>query len=164
MIKLSWIFFTLMLFSYSSVADTFKKEDYYVLAEAIYFESAGESEVGQRAVGHVILTRYLSNDWPDSISEVVYQPHRSGTNTTKCQFSYTCDHLPIVIREQDYEQFHQIAILAYELLDGKYHFDITGGADHYVRCDLTSNPGWWDRMEFTGRFEDHCFYVDNRRI
>ena len=48
-------------------------EDLYLLASAIHGEARGEPYEGQVAVGAVILNRVSSEDFPNSIAEVVYQ-------------------------------------------------------------------------------------------
>jgi len=54
------------------------------LAEAIYFESRGEPEMGQLAVAQVVLNRVMSGLYPNSVCGVVYQnAHRFNA----CQFS-----------------------------------------------------------------------------
>ena len=59
------------------------------LALNIYFEARGESRLGQRAVGHVVLNRVADKRFPATICEVVRQ---GGENRRhRCQFSWWCD-------------------------------------------------------------------------
>ncbi|NHN31871.1 cell wall hydrolase [Paenibacillus sp. S3N08] len=44
------------------------------LARIIYSEARGESFEGQVAVGSVVMNRVQSSEFPDSISEVIFQP------------------------------------------------------------------------------------------
>lgn len=46
--------------------------DYYWLARIIHAESGGEALEGQIAVGNVVLNRVSSEDFPDSIPEVIF--------------------------------------------------------------------------------------------
>ena len=59
------------------------------LALNIYFEARGESEAGQRAVGHVVLNRVTNSRFPRSICAVVRQGGES--KRYRCQFSWWCD-------------------------------------------------------------------------
>ena len=66
------------------------------LAEAIYFESRGETFLGMLAVGTVIMNRVEHKKFPNTICSVVYAGrHRNGKPLrNKCQFSYYCDGKP----------------------------------------------------------------------
>ena len=46
--------------------------DYYWLARIIHAESGGEALEGQIAVGNVVLNRVASEDFPDSVPEVIF--------------------------------------------------------------------------------------------
>lgn len=48
--------------------------DLYLLAKCVYAEARGEIYQGQVAVAAVILNRVKSPDFPNTISEVIYQP------------------------------------------------------------------------------------------
>ncbi len=58
------------------------------LAEAVYYESARESQLGQEAVAQVVLNRVRHPAYPKSVCGVVYQ---GSARSTGCQFSFTCD-------------------------------------------------------------------------
>lgn len=49
--------------------------DTYLLARCIYAEARGESYTGQVAVGAVVLNRVKSDQFPNTISGVIYQRH-----------------------------------------------------------------------------------------
>lgn len=70
------------------------KTDVGCLAEAIYREAGGESEIGKIAVAHVVLNRANSNKFPASICSVVFQ--KVGR---VCQFSWVCTKTTIAHRE-----------------------------------------------------------------
>jgi N-acetylmuramoyl-L-alanine amidase len=53
---------------------TGNSNDVYLLAKVIYGEARGEPYRGKVAVGAVVLNRVDSSLFPDSLSEVVYQP------------------------------------------------------------------------------------------
>ena len=59
------------------------------LAQAIYHEARGESEVGQLAVANVIVNRARSNKYPSSLCGVIYQGANQGRY--RCQFTFACD-------------------------------------------------------------------------
>lgn len=59
------------------------------LALAIYFESRGEPDAGQRAVGHVVMNRMKDDSFPGSVCEVVREGGQEVLH--RCQFSWWCD-------------------------------------------------------------------------
>jgi spore germination cell wall hydrolase CwlJ-like protein len=59
------------------------------LALNIYFEARGESEIGQRAVGHVVLNRVANHKFPKTICDVIRQGGEQ--RLYRCQFSWWCD-------------------------------------------------------------------------
>ena len=58
------------------------------LAQAVYYESAGQPLEGQRAVAQVVLNRLRHPAYPKSVCGVVYQ---GSERRTGCQFTFTCD-------------------------------------------------------------------------
>ena len=58
----------------SSTNGVTSNSDFELLARIISAESRGEPYIGQVAVGAVVLNRVESPSFPDSISEVIYQP------------------------------------------------------------------------------------------
>ena len=95
------------------------------LTEALYFEARGEDMRGQFAVAEVILNRVDSRAFPDSVCAVVKQ----GTGRKYgCQFTYTCDGHPEVVRDRKtWARLGKIAELA---LDGAPR-ELTHGALYY---------------------------------
>lgn len=53
----------------------FSDEDVYILACLVYHEARGESFEGQTAVVEVVLNRMLSDYFPDTVEEVVFQKY-----------------------------------------------------------------------------------------
>ncbi|SEM68011.1 cell wall hydrolase [Lihuaxuella thermophila] len=53
---------------------TFSQKEIDLLARAVYSESRGEPFNGQVAVAAVVLNRIESDQFPDSVEQVVYQP------------------------------------------------------------------------------------------
>ena len=68
-----------------TVETTWKQDDLVCLASTIHFEARGESQLGKRAVGYVVLNRVKSGKFPNSICGVVKQ--KTGKF---CQFSWVC--------------------------------------------------------------------------
>lgn len=123
------------------------------LSEALYFEARGESVKGQFAVAEVILNRVDSPVYPDSVCGVIKQ----GTGRKfQCQFTYTCDGHPEVIREK--RAFQQVAKVADALLDGADR-KLTKGATHYHTRAV--NPRWARVFPRTAAIDTHLFYRQN---
>ncbi len=122
------------------------------LSDALYFEARGESLQGQRAVAEVILNRVRSSRYPGSICGVVHQ----GTGKKyQCQFSYTCDGNPEVVREQ--KAYDRVAKISRLMIDGLYDQNkVTGGALFYHTTAV--HPSWANKMTPTARFGVHIFY------
>jgi len=57
--------------------------DRFCLAKNIFHEARGESTIGKYAIAQVTLNRVISSRYPDTVCEVVMQPH---------QFSWTQHH------------------------------------------------------------------------
>ena len=62
----------------------YSDEDLDLISRVIMHESGYESFVGKMAVGSVILNRVASSQFPNSVSEVIYQPNQfaDATNAT----------------------------------------------------------------------------------
>ncbi|MFN4295668.1 MAG: cell wall hydrolase [Brevundimonas sp.] len=58
------------------------------LTQAVYYEAALESTLGQEAVAQVVLNRVRDPNYPSTVCGVVFQ---GAERTTGCQFSFTCD-------------------------------------------------------------------------
>lgn len=65
------------------------------MSRVLYFEARGEGTQGMAAVGYVVLNRMATKGFPDTACGVVYQQNRRG-----CQFSWVCDDIPDVVRNQ----------------------------------------------------------------
>jgi len=64
---------------------SFTRDDIYLLARLIHAEARGESLTGQIAVGAVILNRMASEEFPGSISDVIFQKTRGVYQFTPVQ-------------------------------------------------------------------------------
>ena len=116
------------------------------LAENIYFEARGESNLGQMAVAWVTLNRVQDPNFPNTICEVVWEDG---------QFSWTHDGKsdkptdPIAWMDAQ-----TTAWLVYNTQDEQ--FDPTDGATmfhaNYVK------PKWRKEYDQTSRIDNHVFY------
>ena len=137
------------------------------LALNIYHESRNEEEVGQRAVGFVVMNRVESDLFPNSVCEVVYQARLSRwhlENTGKevpiknqCQFSWYCDGKS----DTPYEaaKFEHARELAFQIIVGYNNnklVDITNGALWYHAYYV--KPKWAKDYERVGQYDSHIFY------
>lgn len=133
-----------------------QSKDLTCLSEALYFEARGESVKGQFAVAEVILNRVKSASYPNSVCGVINQ----GTGRKfQCQFTYTCDGHPEVIREKRaYEQVMKVADVVLSGASG----GITKGATHYHTKSV--RPSWSRTFPRTATIGVHHFYRQPTRV
>lgn len=122
------------------------------LATAIYFEARGEPISGQLAVAQVVMNRVRSSLYPDTICGVVFQGQHRRTG---CQFSFTCDGLPDVPREE--EQWRLANRLAKQVTDGEVWNEEIGHATHYHATYV--KPAWRRQLDHVKRVGRHVFYT-----
>lgn len=125
------------------------------LALNMYFEARGdgnsdvEKAMAMQMVGEVTLNRVRSENYPDSICEVVYQ---------ESQFSWTTrrDKTP-----REIESWIIAVEIAESLVNGSAdYFD--NGATHFINPEVLGyTPRWARRLELVGRVGSHVFYTDN---
>ncbi len=118
------------------------------LAQALYFESRGESVKGQFAVAEVILNRLDSALFPNTVCAVVRQGGRGG-----CQFSYTCDRASDTIRDR--ASFAVAGKIARLMLDGAPRALTLGATNFHT---LNVRPGWSRQFPRTASIGAHVFY------
>ena len=125
------------------------------LAEAVYFESRGETKRGQIAVAQVVMNRVFSGYYPTNVCGVVYQnAHRYNA----CQFTFACDRVKDVVNEPDmWEQAKQISR---DMLDGKLWLSDIGKSTHYHAYWV--HPWWARTMRKLSRIGVHTFYRPKR--
>lgn len=125
------------------------------LANAIYFESRGEPERGQKAVAQVVMNRVFSPYYPASVCGVVYQ---NAHKHNACQFTFACDNVRDVVTEpQAWELAKRIAR---DTLDGKIWLEDIGKATHYHATYV--NPWWVRTMKKHKTVGIHIFYRPKR--
>jgi len=117
------------------------------LGLAIYFEARGESVLAQEAVAAVILNRVDDSRWPDTVCDVIYQPH---------QFSFLWDgKSDRPLDEQAWNTALQIATAMIQEW-GWIDVDPTQGATHYHTLQV--QPYWSDGRKPTVTIGNHHFY------
>lgn len=66
-------------------------EDVYILACLVYHEARGESFEGQVAVIEVVLNRMLSDYFPDTVEEVIFQKYGDVWQFSPAPYLYTVE-------------------------------------------------------------------------
>ncbi len=126
-------------------------EEVTCLAENIYFEARNEPYQGRVAVGHVVLNRVASPQFPDSICKVIRQGGQKVKH--RCQFSWYCDGLDDVPRPgRSWNESVKLASLIYS---GKTN-DPSRGAMWY-HADYVS-PAWRHDFKKSWKIGQHIFY------
>jgi spore germination cell wall hydrolase CwlJ-like protein len=120
------------------------------LAQAVYYEAAGEGMDGGRAVAQVVLNRLRHPGFPSTVCGVVYQ---GADRATGCQFSFTCNgsmqRIPVPSLWTRSKQ------IAEEALKGRV-FAPVGHATHY-HADYVL-PYWADSLDKSVQIGRHIFY------
>jgi len=125
------------------------------LAQAVYFESRGESVRGQIAVAQVVMNRVFSEFYPDNVCSVVYQnAHRRNA----CQFTFACDRIRDVVT--DHDAWQRAKRIANDTLDGKLWLADIGKATHYHAYWV--RPWWIRSMRKLDKIGVHTFYRPRR--
>ncbi|MEL7347118.1 MAG: cell wall hydrolase [Pseudomonadota bacterium] len=127
-----------------------KHQQWYCLAEGLYFEARGESVMGQFAVAEVILNRVDSGRYPDTVCAVLNQ---GAEKLNACQFSYNCDGHAEEIHEP--KAWDRVGKVAWLMLEGRPR-SLTGNATHYHATHVS--PRWSKKLKQTARIGDHVFY------
>ena len=120
------------------------------MTQAIYYEAALEPTEGQQAVAQVILNRVHHPLFPKSVCGVVYQ---GSSQSTGCQFSFTCD--GSMARAPAPTYWRRAGEVAENALAGFVMRDI-GTATHY-HADYVF-PRWGPTMVKIGQIGAHIFY------
>jgi spore germination cell wall hydrolase CwlJ-like protein len=153
--------FTLFSFAYGQIAS----DEIECLAKNIYFEARSESIDSKRAIAWVTLNRVVSNKYPNTICDVVYQAKTSnwwkkynGSDVpvrNQCQFSWYCDGKPDNI--YDYIAYQNAESIAwYIIMVYGREYDPTNKATHYHAYYVKPN---WGKKEFkTAQIGSHLFY------
>jgi spore germination cell wall hydrolase CwlJ-like protein len=120
------------------------------LTAAIYYEAAGESAQGQRAVAQVVLNRVRHPVFPKSICGVVYQ---GSERSTGCQFTFTCN--GSLARPPSRPGWDRATAIAAAALNGAVEPSV-GMATHYHTIWVV--PYWADSLNKLATIGAHIFY------
>ncbi len=120
------------------------------LAQAVYYESAREPELGQEAVAQVVLNRLRHPAYPKSVCGVVYQ---GAANHTGCQFTFTCD--GSLDRPPEPSLWARAQAVARQALGGFVVKDV-GSATHYHAVYVA--PYWAPTLVKLKQIGAHIFY------
>lgn len=119
------------------------------LALNIYFESRGESKIGQEFIGWVTLNRVIDQQFPNTICDVVWEDK---------QFSWTHDGKSD--KPKDKSAWATAQVIADQVLDAYgVEQDPTEGAT-FFHADYT-NPYWAEDMEKIVKIDNHVFYKES---
>lgn len=121
-------------------------QDLECLTRAVYFESRGDSDVGQLAVAQVVLNRARHPAFPKSVCGVINQGRERGS----CQFSFVCK--PTKVNDQ--REWARARRVAEKALQG-HEVEAVGTSTFFHAARI--NPGWGSLTK-VGRFGNHIFY------
>ena len=144
----------------------FKNNEITCLAKNMYFEARSEGIAGVVATTQVVYNRVNSEEYPDTICEVIEQAKISQwwlkekgivkPIKNKCQFSWFCDGYSD--EPKDDKTYSELFELADQFINGEHEgmIDITGGALWY-HADYV-HPRWANHLEVTTKVGRHIFY------
>ena len=144
----------------------FKNNEITCLAKNMYFEARSEGIAGVVATTQVVYNRVNSEEYPDTICEVIEQAKISQwwlkekgivkPIKNKCQFSWFCDGYSD--EPKDDKTYSELFELAEQFVNGEHEgmIDITGGALWY-HADYV-HPRWANHLEVTTKVGRHIFY------
>lgn len=121
------------------------------MADAIYHEAKNTGPVGLQAVGHVVMNRVASREFPNSVCGVVRQGEARG----RCQFSYRCD--GIAETYPDRPAHRRALALATRFLTRPPQ-DITRGA-LFFHADWARPNAFFKSRRTVGKFGGNIFYL-----
>lgn len=129
---------------------SFVQKEAVCLAQNIYFEAGTESAGGKEAVAAVTLNRVKDSRFPKTACAVVYQNNKNG-----CQFSWTCDGKPDVIRNE--KVFGESLSIAQEYLLGTKNSRIISPDVVYYHANYVK-PEWAKKKHLAASIGAHIFY------
>lgn len=128
----------------------FIEEELTCLATNLYHEARGDGIIGMAAVAWVTINRQHSEQFPDTICGVVYDPN---------QFSWVYEGQYTSGNNDVYRSAHKVATRIYE---GQYILhDFTLGS-LYFHSGPASAVSWARRFDMVFEYDGHKFYQDNR--
>ncbi|TDL34212.1 LysM peptidoglycan-binding domain-containing protein [Jeotgalibacillus sp. S-D1] len=115
-----------------------------LLSRLVHAEARGESYKGKAAVAAVILNRVESDEFPDSIEEVVYETHGNGNI-----YAFEPVQNGQITKHADQESIDA----AKDAMNG---YDPSNGALFFFNPE-TSTSKWVDQLTISSRIGDHVF-------
>jgi spore germination cell wall hydrolase CwlJ-like protein len=112
----------------------------------VYWEARNQDIAGQLAVAQVTMNRVHSEEYPNSVCEVVHQ-HK--------QFSWYWDGKSDIPREE--KAWETAMIVADAAMHGSGHAELQGVTHYHA---VYSQPYWKDYMTKVTQIGDHIFYVN----
>lgn len=114
-----------------------------LLAELVVYEARGEPLTGKRMVAKVVLNRVEHTSWPDTLEDVIHEPH---------QFSYLKDmHRQRTPTKEDWVEGQAIA---YNILHGIVDVD----TDAVFYHEKSVKPFWAKSRDVVAEVGNHIFY------
>jgi hypothetical protein len=132
------------------------ESEVHCLALNIYFEARSEPELGQLAVGHVVMNRVANKHYPNRVCDVVRQGGEERLN--HCQFSWWCDgRSDKPLNRSAWRSSLEMA----EHIYAGYSTDPTNGALWY-HADYAS-PYWKAGLSVAVKIGQHVFYTKKKQ-
>ena len=85
--------------------------------------------------------------------------HQGTGRKYQCQFTYTCDGHPEVIKEK--KAFDRVSKVARAAIDGHHVVNLTDGATYYHTTAV--RPSWSRKFNRTAKIGVHLFYKPRLR-
>lgn len=126
----------------------YSDDDIYLLAQLIVNESGNQERDGQIGVAEVVVNRINSSKFPNTVSEVIYQPGQFSNNGA------------IATRKPS----ENIVEIAREVLNGNLRVFDNADVLYFRNPMITSGIGPevkqdWGRCPYYGYIGDHAFYL-----
>ena len=125
-------------------------------AQAAYFEARGEGDKGMAAVVHVVQNRMNDARFPSTACGVVNQKAKRKTGKPTCEFHYTCDGIPDVIRDK--KTFTKAMEIAKSVLQGESR-NFVGKSLFFHHVSVAPQKRKYAARFLIGR---HVFYTSSR--
>ena len=143
-------------FKLSNVTEFDRARAVTCLAMAVYYEAANQGPDGEAAVAQVVLNRVRNPLFPKTVCGVVFQ---GSTQSTGCQFTFTCD--GSLARRPSVDGWARARAVAERALGGFVQKDV-GEATHYHTIWVV--PYWQPTVLKVAQIGAHVFYRWNGEL
>ena len=129
----------------------YSAKEQFCLAETIYHESKGESQIGKLATGLVVLQRDKSRKFPNDVCKVTKQKH---------QFSWFWDGKPDIIKKKSkaWKESLQVAKHLSDNFNKPSFINFLKEATHFHATYV--KPTWTKKFIKIARIDKHIFYKE----